>query len=155
MNSGMQPGLNAMESARSVTRTVLFWLVMIVVAVVFYHMASAKTGGVNTINYNDLAAEIEKGNVASAEFGVGQTTTTLHLVLRSSSEGRSATIANALIPEVTDELKKSSVPMTFKSENASHWNSFVVNFAPLPIIVAFWVFMMSKMRKKQLPSNPS
>jgi ATP-dependent Zn protease len=155
MNSGMQPALNMLERVRSVTRTILFWLLMIVVAVVLYHMASAKTAKVNTINYNDLTAQIEKGNVASAEFAVGQTTTALHVVLHTSSEATSASIANALIPEVTDELKKSNIPMTFKSENANDLLSTVVNFAPLFIIVAFWFFMMSKMKKKQLPSNPS
>jgi cell division protease FtsH len=155
MNSGMQPGLNGLERARGVTRTVLFWIVMLVVAVVFYHMAGAKTVRVSAISYNDLTAQIEKGNVASAVFAVGQTTTTLRVVLRSSSEATSVTLANALIPEVTDELKKNSVPMTFKSESANDLLSLAVNFAPLFLIVAFWLFMMSKMRKKQLPSNPS
>jgi ATP-dependent Zn protease len=154
MNSATQPESGSPENAARVRRNVMFWLLMLMFGFVFFLFASRRTQKPDSIDYSDLTEEVAKGNIASSQFAVEQSTTTVHVVLRDSGRTVKVTIANVLIPDLTEELEKSGVPINFSRDSAEEWKSLALNFAPLIVVVGFWLVILSWYRKKRMPSNP-
>ena len=65
---------------------------------------------------------------------------------RDATKFKGVTIANTAIPDVTKSLQDHNVLYNYKEVKTADWLSFLVNFAPLILLVLFWVFMMKQMQ---------
>jgi cell division protease FtsH len=132
-------------------RTFLFWLLMILLAVVLWKMASngRPNKNVRTISYSDFLAQMEKNNVKSARYFLSQTTAEIDGELREPPEQFGVTVPKEAIPNLTDQLRKQGVRIDVAASASGDWVNFFVNFAPLILLVAFWIFMMKRYRLKR------
>ena len=133
----------------STVRTILFWLVMIVLAVVLWHMASS--GGQTTKedepSYTNFLSQIQSGNIKEVTIALSQNSAEISGVYRESGmKFRNVTVANSSIPDITKSLQDKGVLINIKEVKNNDWIAFVVNFAPLILIVGFWIFMMKQMQ---------
>jgi cell division protease FtsH len=132
----------------STVRTILFWLLMILLAVVLWKMAS--TGGQSAHedepNYTNFLAKVQSGGVKDVVIYLAPNSAELQGEYRDASKFKGVTIANTAIPDVTKTLQDHNVPYNFKEVKTADWLSFLVNFAPLILLVLFWVFMMKQMQ---------
>lgn len=132
----------------STVRTILFWLLMILLAVVLWKMAS--TGGQSAHedepNYTNFLAKVQSGNVKDVTIYLAPNSAELQGEYRDATKFKGVTIANTAIPDVTKSLQDHNVLYNYKEVKTADWLSFLVNFAPLILLVLFWVFMMKQMQ---------
>jgi cell division protease FtsH len=132
----------------STVRTILFWLLMILLAVVLWKMAS--TGGQSAHedepNYTNFLAKVQSGSVKDVTIYLAPNSAELQGEYRDATKFKGVTIANTAIPDVTKSLQDHNVLYNYKEVKTADWLSFLVNFAPLILLVLFWVFMMKQMQ---------
>jgi cell division protease FtsH len=132
----------------STVRTVLFWLLMIVLAVVLWRMAS--TGGQSAHedqpSYSDFLAKAGNGNVKSVTIYLSQNSAELKGVYRDATKFSGVTVANTAIPDITKTLTDKGIPFDYKEVKDGNWINFVATFGPIILLVGFWIFMMKQMQ---------
>ncbi|HEY4950031.1 MAG TPA: ATP-dependent zinc metalloprotease FtsH [Candidatus Acidoferrales bacterium] len=132
----------------STVRTILFWLLMILLAVVLWRMAS--TGGQSAHddepNYTNFLAKVQNNGVKDVQIYLSPNSAELQGEYREGGKFRGVTIANTAIPDVTKVLQDHNVIYNYKEVKNADWLTFLVNFGPLLLLVLFWVFMMKQMQ---------
>ena len=132
----------------STVRTILFWLLMILLAVVLWRMAS--TGGQSAHddepNYTKFLATVQNNGVKDVQIYLSPNSAELQGEYREGGKFRGVTIANTAIPDVTKVLQDHNVIYNYKEVKNADWLTFLVNFGPLLLLVLFWVFMMKQMQ---------
>src|ERR1700685_463752 len=122
---------------------------MILLAVVLWKMAS--TGGQTAKdeepNYTTFLANVQSGKVKDVTIYLAPNSAEIQGEYRdSTAKFKGVTIANTAIPDVTKALQDHNVLYNYKEVKNADWLSFLVNFAPLILLVLFWVFMMKQMQ---------
>jgi cell division protease FtsH len=132
----------------STVRTILFWLLMILLAVVLWKMAS--TGGPSAHedepSYTNFLAKVQSGNVKDVTIYLSPNSAELQGEYRDSNKFRGVTIANTAIPDVTKAFQDQHVLYNYKEVKDANWVSLLFNFGPLILLVFFWIFMMKQMQ---------
>jgi cell division protease FtsH len=132
----------------STVRTILFWLLMILLAVVLWRMAS--TGGQSAHDdepqYTNFLAKVQNNSVKDVTIYLSPNSAELQGEYREGGKFRGVTVANTAIPDVTKALQDHNVLYNFKEVKNADWLTFLVNFGPLLLLVLFWVFMMKQMQ---------
>lgn len=135
-------------SLKDTFTTFSVWLTLILLGFILWTLVSRSKLPIKTLTYNDLIAQIEKRNLLSAKFVVGASTAEVDVVLRDSGQHIEVRIARELIPGITAQLQASDVPITFDESHRSDYFTFLVDFSPFVLIVAFWFYMMREMKKR-------
>ncbi len=132
----------------STVRTILFWLLMILLAVVLWRMASgtSQTAKEEDSNYTNFLAKLDQGNVKEVTILLSPNSAELKGDYRDGGKFHNVTIANTAIPDVTKTLQEKGVRYNYAEVKNADWLTFIVNFAPLMLLVAFWIFMMKQMQ---------
>jgi cell division protease FtsH len=132
----------------STVRTILFWLLMILLAVVLWRMAS--TGGQSAHDdepqYTNFLAKVQGNSVKDVTIYLSPNSAELQGEYREGGKFRGVTVANTAIPDITKALQEHNVVYNFKEVKNADWLTFLVNFGPLLLLVLFWVFMMKQMQ---------
>ncbi len=134
-------------SASRIGRTVVFWLTMIILATILWRMASVGENrpGAEKLNYTQFMEQVDGQNVGTANFLVSDKTAEVSGSLRGSHKAYTTTAPNEVIPDLTDRLRKQGVPIEVRGGSSNDPLSVAVNFAPIILLVLFWIFMMRKM----------
>jgi cell division protease FtsH len=132
----------------STVRTILFWLLMILLAVVLWRMASGTSQSVKEedSNYTNFLAKLDQGQVKEVTILLSPNSAELKGDYREGGKFRNVTIANTAIPDITKTLQEKGVRYNYAEVKNADWLTFIVNFAPLMLLVAFWIFMMKQMQ---------
>ena len=132
----------------STVRTILFWLLMILLAVVLWRMAS--TGGQSAHddepNYTNFLAKVQGNSVKDVTIYLSPNSAESQGEYREGGKFRGVTVANTAIPDITKALQDHNVLYNYKEVKNADWLTFLVNFGPLLLLVLFWVFMMKQMQ---------
>jgi cell division protease FtsH len=132
----------------STVRTILFWLLMILLAVVLWKMAS--TGGPSAHedepSYTNFLAKVQGGNVKDVTIYLSPNSAELQGEYRDNTKFRGVTLANTAIPDVTKAFQDQHVLYNYKEVKDANWVSLLFNFGPLILLVFFWIFMMKQMQ---------
>ncbi|HKS68525.1 MAG TPA: ATP-dependent zinc metalloprotease FtsH [Candidatus Acidoferrales bacterium] len=132
----------------STVRTILFWLLMIVLAVVLWKMAS--TGGQSAHEdepqYSNFLQKVDAGNVKDVTIYISQNSSELQGEYRDGQKFHGVTLANTAIPDLVKQLTGQHVEYNYKEVKDANWIGFLINFGPLLLLVAFWIFMMKQMQ---------
>ena len=132
----------------STVRTVLFWVLMVVLAVVLWQMASkgGPTAHEDEPNYTNFLAKVESGNIKAVTVYLSPNSAELQGEYRDGTKFRGVTIANTAIPDVTKALQDKGVLYNYKEVKDGNWVSLLINLSPFIIILAIWIFMMRQMQ---------
>src|SRR5471030_1631747 len=113
---------------------------MILLAVVLWKMAS--TGGQSAKeeepSYTAFLAKVQSGSVKDVTIYLAPNSAELQGENRDGTKFKGVTIANTAIPDVTKTLQDHNVLYNYKEVKTADWLSFLVNFAPLILLVLFW-----------------
>ena len=95
----------------STVRTILFWLLMILLAVVLWKMAS--TGGQSAHEdepqYTNFVAKVQSGSVKDVTIYLAPNSAELQGEYRDATKFKGVTIANTAIPDLTKSLQDHNV----------------------------------------------
>jgi cell division protease FtsH len=133
----------------STVRTVLFWVLMIVLAVVLWQMAASKSAPSqreDEPNYTNFLSKIDSGAVKDVTISLSANSAELQGEYRDNSKFKDVTVANAAIPDLTKALQEKGVPYTFKEVKDASWLNLILQLSPFILILGFWIFMMRQMQ---------
>jgi cell division protease FtsH len=134
----------------STVRTILFWLLMILLAVVLWKMASSGGQSAREIEptYTDFLDQVAKGNVSEVTVYLSQVSAEVQGEYRqpSGQKFRGVTVPLTTLSDLTKQFQEKNVRINVKEVKSPDWVTFLLNAAPLVLLVAFWIFMMRQMQ---------
>ncbi len=133
----------------STGRAILFWLIMVLLAVVLWKMASAGTQASRdlTPNYTDFTAQLQKGNIKDVTIYLSQSTAEIRGDYREPAEHfRGVIVPSTVLSDITSQLQQKGATINIKEVRTGDWFNMLINVAPLIILVALWIFMMRQMQ---------
>src|ERR1700693_5555306 len=122
---------------------------MILLAVVLWKMAStgSQSAHEEDSDFAKFEAKLQAGQVKGVTIYLSQNSAELQGEDNNNGgKFRGVTIANTAIPDVNNSLQEKNVSYSYKEVKNADWLTFMVNFAPLILLVAFWIFMMKQMQ---------
>jgi cell division protease FtsH len=132
----------------SAVRNILFWVLMILLAVVLWQMASkgGQSAHEDQPQYSEFVTRLDNGDVKQVTINLSQNSADLEGVYKDSTKFRNVTVANTAIPDITKVLQDKGVPYDYKEVSSGNWINFIVGVAPIILLVGFWIFMMRQMQ---------
>ena len=132
----------------STVRNILFWVLMILLAVILWQMASrgGQSAHEDQPTYSDFLNKLDNGNVKDVTINLSQNSAYLEGVYKDSTKFRQVTVANTAIPDITKILQDKGVQYDYKEVSNGNWLALLVDVAPIVLLVGFWIFMMRQMQ---------
>jgi len=121
-------------------KSLLFWVVLAVLAVLIWNFSTKFQQHETTITFTDFMARADSGTVARVTItgqeitGVTKVNDTFHTYAPSQYDG----LVNKLIDR--------GVVVTAKEPTASPWAAILYSWAPILLMIGFWLFFMRQMQ---------
>jgi cell division protease FtsH len=126
----------------------MFWLFIILLGVLLWTLVSksGQSAREDEPTYSDFMAQVDRGNVKDVTMYLSPTSYELDGEWREPSKKFRITIFKESAEGLTQTLRDKNVIINVKEVNRADWVSFLLNAAPLFLLVAFWIFMMRQMQ---------
>jgi cell division protease FtsH len=127
----------------STARTILFWVALLVTAVVLYQVVQVTTQGTEEdLTFTDFLQAVENGNVQQVTISDSEVTGTLN-----DANGTEFTSYIAYdYPELITLLRSNGVEVTGEPSNPNPWLTTLIGYAPFLLLIGFWIFFMRQMQ---------
>jgi len=132
----------------STLKTVMFWLFIIMLAVLLWTLVSksGQSAREEEPSYSEFMAQVERGNVKEVTLYLSPNSYDVEGEWREPSKKFRTTIFKESAPDLAKTLHDKQVLINVKEVNRADWVTFLLNAAPLLLLVAFWIFMMRQMQ---------
>ena len=124
----------------STTRSLLFWMVLVVAVVLVWSLSSQFRTGDTPVDFSEFIRWVDTGVVDRVEL------TGNEIVGTSSSGERFSTYAPPQYEGLGNKLIERDIVVVATAATASPWATLLYSWAPLLLIVGFWVFFMRQMQ---------
>jgi cell division protease FtsH len=126
----------------------MFWLFIIMLVVLLWTLVSksGQSAREEEPSYSEFMAQVDRGNVKEVTLYLSPTSYEIEGEWREPSKKFRTTIFKESAPDLTKTLRDKSVLINVKEVNRADWVTFLLNAAPLFLLVAFWIFMMRQMQ---------
>jgi cell division protease FtsH len=132
----------------STLKTIMFWLFIIMLAVLLWTLVSksGQSAREEEPSYSEFMAQVDRGNVKDVVMYLSPTSYEIEGEWREPAKKFRTTIFKESAPDLAKTLRDKNVLITVKEVNRADWVTFLLNAAPLFLLVAFWIFMMRQMQ---------
>jgi cell division protease FtsH len=126
----------------------MFWLFIIMLAVLLWTLVSksGQSAREEEPSYSEFMANVDRGNVKDVVLYLSPNSYEIEGEWREPSKKFRTTIFKESAPDLAKTLRDKNVLITVKEVNRADWVTFLLNAAPLFLLVAFWIFMMRQMQ---------
>ncbi len=124
----------------STLKSLLFWLVLVVVGMLIWNVSTRLQQSEQSLSFSDFMANVEAGNVARVMITGQEITGT------NGSNETFRTFAPEQYEGLVNKLIERNVVVQAKDATASPWASLLYSFAPILLIIGFWIFFMRQMQ---------
>jgi len=124
----------------STTRSLLFWMVLVVAVVLVWSLSSQFRTGDTPVDFSEFIRWVDTGVVDRVEL------TGNEIVATDSSGERFSTYAPPQYDGLGNKLIERDIVVVATAATASPWATLFYSWAPLLLIVGFWVFFMRQMQ---------
>jgi len=126
----------------------MFWLFIVMLGVLLWTLVSKSNPSAREEepSYSEFMAQVDRGNVKDVVMYLSPTSYEIEGEWREPSKKFRTTIFKESAPDLTKTLRDKQVLITVKEVNRADWVTFLLNAAPLFLLVAFWIFMMRQMQ---------
>jgi cell division protease FtsH len=134
------------------SRTMVFWLVFLLIVVILLKYVASPRSERTPIRYTELLDQLKKGNVEEVTFVEREVRGKLKSkFVPEDIKGKTEGIDNfvAMIPFADPELvsKLDSAGVKISAEKSEeNWLSYLLTFAPFLLIIVLWLFIMRQMQ---------
>jgi cell division protease FtsH len=132
----------------STAKSILFWLFILVLAVLLWRMAQA--GGPNLrpeeLSYSDFLTQVEQGRVLSVTVTLSPISGDVDGDYKEPNRKFHLVIAKESMTDLTKLMRDRGVRINVKSESRNDWLTFLLNAFPFLLLIGFWIFMMRQMQ---------
>ncbi len=124
----------------STLKSLLFWVALVVIAVVVYNVSTKLQNTDHQINFSEFMSAVKAGGVESVIItgqeitGTNKEHETFHTYAPAQYEG------------LANELLAGGVVVKAKAETASPWASILYSWAPLLLMLGFYIFFMRQVQ---------
>jgi cell division protease FtsH len=126
----------------------MFWLFIVMLAVLLWTLVSksGQSAREEEPSYSEFMAQVDRGNVKEVTLYLSPTSYEIEGEWREPSKKFRTTIFKESAPDLAKTLRDKQVLINVKEVNRADWVTFLLNAAPLFLLVAFWIFMMRQMQ---------
>jgi len=126
----------------------MFWLFIILLGVLLWTLVSrsGQSAREEEPSYSEFMAQMDRGNVKEVTLYLSPTSYEVEGEWREPSKKFRTTIFKESAPDLAKTLRDKQVLINVKEVNRADWVTFLLNAAPLFLLVAFWIFMMRQMQ---------
>ena len=124
----------------STTRSLLFWMALVVALGLIWNLSSQFRAGDTLVSFSEFIRWVDTGQVDRVEL------TGNEIIGRSSSGEEFRTYAPPQYEGLANQLLERDVVVEAREAAASPWTTLFYSWAPLLLIVGFWVFFMRQMQ---------
>ncbi len=124
----------------STAKTLLFWVGLIVVAILLYQVVQRNQGAKEQeTTFSTFMSEVEKANVKNIEITGNEV----------KGEYKSGGAFKTTVPDYPDLIKilrEKNVDIKVKEPSQSPWLAALISWAPFVLLIGFWIFFMRQMQ---------
>ncbi len=125
----------------STAKTILFWVALLLTAVLLYQVVQRTTTGTEAdFNFTRFMEEVERGAVREVTIAESEVTGEL------TSGEAFRTYIPMDYPELLNLLRERNVVIEGEPTNQSPWLTALLSWAPFLFIIGFWIFFMRQMQ---------
>jgi cell division protease FtsH len=126
----------------------MFWLFIIMLAVLLWTLVSksGQSAREEEPSYSESMAQVDRSNVTEVTLYLSPNSYEIEGEWREPSKKFRTTIFKESAPDLAKNLRDKQVLINVKEVNRADWVTFLLNAAPLFLLVAFWIFMMRQMQ---------
>jgi cell division protease FtsH len=126
----------------STVKSLLFWLVLVVVGVVIWNVSTRFQQKETTVQFSDFTAQVNNGQIAAVTI-TGQEITGTN---KSNTTFRTVVPGQGMYEGLVNLLIERNVNVDVKEQAVSPWASLLYSWAPFLLVIGFWVFFMRQMQ---------
>ena len=124
----------------STLRSLLFWMVLVVVGVLIWNFSTSFQTRDSAVTFSDFVRWVDSGQVESV------TITGNEITGASTSGERFRTYAPDQYEGLANKLIDRDVAVTAKEATANPWTTLLYSWAPILLIIGFWIFFMRQVQ---------
>jgi cell division protease FtsH len=124
----------------STLKSLLFWMVLVVVGVLIWNVSTRFQQPDQSVTFSEFMSQVEAGQIARVVI-TGQEirgTTTSNESFRTYAPTQYEALANRLLER--------NIVVDTEPDTASPWATLLYSWAPLLLIIGFWIFFMRQMQ---------
>jgi cell division protease FtsH len=125
----------------STLKSLLFWMVLVVVGVLLWQFSTNYQQRDSVISFSDFMEKVNGGQVAQVTI----TGSEVSGVYKAANE-TFRTYAPAQYDGLANKLIDKGVQVTAKEPSASPWSTIFYSWAPILLMIGFWIFLMRQMQ---------
>jgi cell division protease FtsH len=130
----------------STLKSLLFWMVLVVVGVLIWQFSAGFQRGPMPIAFTTFLSDIEKNQVVAVTITGNEITGE-----RASEAGNGREQFRTYVPGthyqgLANRLAEKGIAITAKPETTSPWATLLYSWAPLLLMIGFWIFIMRQMQ---------
>jgi len=124
----------------STIRSLVFWLVLVVVAMLVWNLSGAFQPRDKSITFSEFMSWVDSGQVSQVTIIGSEITGT------TKANETFRTYAPTQFDGLANKLVSSNVMITAKEATASPWAALLYSWAPALLMIGFWIFFMRQMQ---------
>ena len=124
----------------SATRSLLFWMALVVVVAVIWNLSNPFRTAADEVAFSEFMRQVQSGQVNSVEL------TGNEIVGTSTSGDLFRTYAPPQYEGLANELIDLDVQVEARAAAPSPWATLLYSWAPILLIIGFWVFFMRQVQ---------
>ncbi|MCY4599295.1 MAG: ATP-dependent zinc metalloprotease FtsH [Acidobacteria bacterium] len=124
----------------STVRSLVFWVVLVVVVVMIWSFSTQFQTGDNSASFSEFVRWVDAGQVETVTIAGNEITGTL------TAGDRFRTYAPPQYEGLVNQLVDRDVAVTAREAENSAWATLLYSWAPFLLIIGFWIFFMRQMK---------
>jgi len=135
-------------NSNSTAKTIVFWMIIILLGVFLWKMVSntGQAGKEDELSYSQFMDQVDNGNVKDLTLYLSANSYEVRGQYLKQEKMFRVTIFKESAPDLVKTLRDKRVTLNVKEVTRGDWLTFLLNAAPLFLLVGFWIFMMRQMQ---------
>jgi cell division protease FtsH len=124
----------------STLRSLLFWMVLVVAGVLIWNFSTTFQTRESTLPFSEFVQQLDAGKIEKV------TITGQEIVATNKAGDRFRTYAPAQYEGLGNKMVANKVEVRAEKEAGSPWGLFLYSWAPILLMIGFWIFFMRQMQ---------
>jgi cell division protease FtsH len=131
----------------STLKSLLFWMVLVVVGVLIWNFSLNFSGKSETpMPFSAFLKHVEAGDVVQVTIVGNEVTGSLSGSTGNGNDVKFRTYAPSQYERLGNKLDEKGVVINAKPETTSPWATLLYSWAPILLMIGFWIFIMRQMQ---------
>jgi cell division protease FtsH len=130
----------------STLKSLLFWMVLIVVGVLIWQFSTGLQRNETPMAFSAFLQHVDKNEVVSVTMTGNEITGQLSTSASGDGNTKFRTYAPPQYEGLANKLWDKGIQITAKPESTSPWATLLYSWAPILLMIGFWLFMMRQMQ---------